>query len=85
MITLVAPAGPVMEPEAVPPLETPPAVTDGVVAPTAAPDGASDIDEEPGDAIGNVAPSAEAPAPPPRYRPHRGGRRRFPHSQRASV
>jgi hypothetical protein len=85
MITLVAPAGPVKEPEAVPPLETPPAVTDGVVAPTVAPDGASDIDEEPGDSIGNIAPSAEAPAPPPRYRSHRGGRRRFPHSQRASV
>jgi hypothetical protein len=48
---------------------------------------ADDYVEEPGDSIGNVAPSADAPRPPQYRRPQqRGGdRRRFPRQQRTSV
>jgi hypothetical protein len=90
MITLVGsgerasePAAPAEIPAA--PAEIAPALTEALVEAPAA-RGRDDYEEEPGDAIGNVAAPAQAPAPVQRYRPHRGGgRRRFPRSQRTPA
>jgi hypothetical protein len=98
MITLLAPGEkqpaapeplatpePTAAPEPSVAMETPPAMTDGGAEAAPLPT-ADDYSEEPGDSIGNVAQPPEPRPQAQRYRQqHRGGRRRFPRTQRTPV